>query len=1293
MTKSGGLVCLLLAVGLLPLAAGAEPVVFWASDPVAGGETVLLTGTGLARPTEVTVQRLADGEAGTPPGGAPRVQGSPEKCTPWQPTEESLKFLVPEKVKSGLLRYEVSTAAGAVSGLLNRPVIWWLQGDQGLEGSPGGYLRVLGKNLLGSAKSATVYLQGTRSLKLEGTGDSWALQVPVPASVGEGLYRLYVHNGYGGAAGWSEPVAVTLRRSEPWPERVFSVVDHGANGRDAEDDTAAVQAALAAAGQAGGGVVYFPRGRYLVNQPLTIPLFTVLRGDSEDLSALLWPETDTPPKAWVTGTHHFGLEKLTLYFSNYTTVLTGEERGPTAGNVFLRRVRVRANIYRGHMSAEMQDKRYREGLGGFGGGHWLVQLGGNNVVIEDCDLYSSGCVISLREPRGCVIRNNLLGSGRWGGSGVFGGDLLIIENNRYYGASLTSWGGAGGLGYGNCSHVYIARNSFSLAHGGDREQITSDASGGLYYGKPAAVGESSVTLPDKLDKATARWVGAGVYVVSGRGMGQWRKIAAAEGSRLVLDRPWQVPPDESSLLEVTWLLSRWLVVGNSFSDVGVALQFYGISAEMIVAGNTCARAYGYQAIGKDYASYNIPVEERPTHQPTWYCQFLRNTISEGNTYRSGANNAILAGSSVIGIYGWPPTKDWPWPMAFGHVVRGNRLESNARIHVGGSANALPSARDVIVEHNSVSNSESGVELDAGAGNVLVRANRFQQVDQPLTGAGIEKAWVPPGERLAAWLVAVRTALGTMVSSDAALDRQLAAWQAEAALLPDDPARVEARRRELTIQIWKALAAQPEPLPPGVLTTLAGLRLQPQPETSNLSAVLEKGQGGTGEIKVEAFTYGWGLPLALSLTPRVPADWTTPSAATPVTIVPGNRQTLAVAVQVPEGVWGRRTIPVEVTAAYEEVQARTRLNVVLGRGTIAHWYVLGAFTHPAGVALDPAPHPPEFRLDLKGEYTAPAGKISWKPATAVAGKLDLNAVVDKGENLTAYAVTVIHAAQATAAHVAMQAEEGAEVWLQGVPVPGLRLAKSGRSEALVNLVAGENIFLLKVSKQTGPWSVRFSVDETGGRSGGNLRQLAAAEMLALAALTPPPLPPPTAGQELSWSEGVAWRQVVGEDFQGSLLAPGWNPVSGKWQVAEGVLIGTGPAAFLTLREQVPIPVRIEYDARSASPLDLSACFLENPADYNAGYLFGFGSGGNLEDKLLDHGERLADAPQPLAVPGKWHHVIAQILPGDRLQLIVDDKLALDARARGPVTAAAYPGVWTWGTAQFDNLRIYTGWLAA
>src|ERR1035438_5576398 len=58
----------------------------------------------------------------------------------------------------------------------------------------------------------------------------------------------------------------------------YSVRDFGARADGTTDDTAAFQKALDAAGQAGGGVVYAPRGNYFFAGHLSVPNSVTLKG-------------------------------------------------------------------------------------------------------------------------------------------------------------------------------------------------------------------------------------------------------------------------------------------------------------------------------------------------------------------------------------------------------------------------------------------------------------------------------------------------------------------------------------------------------------------------------------------------------------------------------------------------------------------------------------------------------------------------------------------------------------------------------------------------------------------------------------------------------------------------------------------------------------------------------------------------------------------------------------------------------------------------------------------------------
>jgi len=77
------------------------------------------------------------------------------------------------------------------------------------------------------------------------------------------------------------------------PPGQFNVRSYGALGNGVADDTAAIQAALTTAGNAGGGSVYLPSGTYLCKTTLTVPNFVRLFGDSPSQAILMGSLTNT----------------------------------------------------------------------------------------------------------------------------------------------------------------------------------------------------------------------------------------------------------------------------------------------------------------------------------------------------------------------------------------------------------------------------------------------------------------------------------------------------------------------------------------------------------------------------------------------------------------------------------------------------------------------------------------------------------------------------------------------------------------------------------------------------------------------------------------------------------------------------------------------------------------------------------------------------------------------------------------------------------------------------------------
>ncbi len=701
-----GLVCcgLFGAVFATTLVAG-EAAVFWASDPVQPGQAAMLIGSGFAEEPELEVAGLSDSS-----------EGSYTPVEALQASGTSVKFVVPKDLPPGVFKYRLKTATGSLSGVLNRPRLWWLLGDAGTRATPGGSVRLFGKNLLvagaSTEKKTTVELQGPRNLTLPAAAETYTAEVQLPADLPEGQYRLTLRNGHGGKAVSSESLPLEVRARKPWPSTVFDVTETGAVGDGVKDDTLAIAAALQKAGEASGGVVYFPRGRYRISATLEVPRFTVLRGEKQSLVALAWTSFPDPPEALVRGTNSFGLEDLTLYAKEHRHIIVGDlGREPEAGDVFLHRVRIRASRFRGHPDADRVDELFRRSLKMAGASRGdAVRLGGTNVEITDCDFYGSGRSLFLSRVRGGRVEGNRLFNGRRGWYCISGSDGLVFADNEVCGADLQSSGG--GLncldGSSYSQNVYFAHNRLSLMHGWDREAMTSDAGGGAYFGKIASCDGTRLVLAEEPNWGRRSWAGAGVFLLDGRGAGQYRRIVRCEGNNVEIDRPWQVEPDEDSLLTITMFQGHYVLVDNEFSDTG-AVQFYGISIENIVAGNKGTRMPGFSCLGLCYHGY----------QPSWYCQMLGNTLCDGNYYHW--HSAARAGLKVFGANRAP----YEGPLNRAAVVRGNRLESNAMIRVYGAS------RDTIVEGNHVALVDQGIFVSEKAASVLVRDNTFDEVPHPL----------------------------------------------------------------------------------------------------------------------------------------------------------------------------------------------------------------------------------------------------------------------------------------------------------------------------------------------------------------------------------------------------------------------------------------------------------------------------------------------------------------------------------------------------------------------------------
>jgi hypothetical protein len=724
MTKTTALLLVSIAFVLFSqFALANSPQLFWASDPVRAGETVLMTGEDLGNNPRIFARRLQD-SAGNDGANKQPVQYPLQSI---QANNQSLKFEIPAKWEQGIFEAAVETEGGKVLHLLNAPVVYWIQGEGGTKVLPGGWLRVFGRNIQAPEKISTIELKnektGTTTQVKAKSGSLWEAHFSIPQNLAIGDYTISVYNGWGAKQGWVPAGVIHVDTEKLWPQQRFDVRKFGAIGNGVADDTKAIFAAIAEAEKKGGGIVFFPRGRYLIQSTLMIPRFVTLLGEGMDKVALVWPDVDKPLPALVKGTNHFSLRDLAIYASNHRIIIESDFVKTAAGepgNVTIDHIRIRASKYRGHIKLEEADKRQRETLAHGYGEDDAIRLGGDNIRIMDSDIYGSGRSFSLFKPHGAFIANNHFYNGRFGWYSIIGADGVIFENNQITGADLMSTGGGvSNLGKSAYSqNVYFANNRFELMHGWDREAMTSDGGGGLYYGKGIGLDGNSIRLvtaiDEKIFKRFSDWRGAGVFILGGRGAGQFAQLAEIKGEVVTLDRKWAVQPDASSVITITPMQQNYLFINNVFSDAGVAIQYYGASVNHVASGNRSERTGGFIASGRWYHHY----------QPSWYCQFLDNEISDGNVYRGGSNNATFSGEAILAVQGLQKAPNRA-PLARGMVLRRNKLLSNAHIQLkGGNDITAAGVSDVIVENNLVENSDYGIEMDKGLLNVYLKGNRL-----------------------------------------------------------------------------------------------------------------------------------------------------------------------------------------------------------------------------------------------------------------------------------------------------------------------------------------------------------------------------------------------------------------------------------------------------------------------------------------------------------------------------------------------------------------------------------------
>ena len=717
--RSAAIVLALLAA-VLAIPAFAAPVITWVSDPVRPDETVLMLTEGCSESTTVEAARLNDTPSGKP--GAPFT--APAGWTaikPLQASRHCVKAVIPKGWQPGTYALRLKEGADySPIAFANAPTAFWLQGDEGERGTPGGWVRVFGKCLGFGGKSEVRLRPATGpEMPLKVTQSTcWALTASLPAALAPGDYTVLVHNGLGGAATWREAGKLQVIPPVAWKTDIFPVSAQA----EGEAGEKAIRAALDQAKANGGGIVLLAAGTYDLSGQLVIPPDTVLKGEAPGRVSLYWKNSAAPPEALITGSD-YGLENFSLYCFNYRRVIgdTQDSERFRMNHVRIRAVPEATRTYTIKQTNEMLA---------------ALHLQGRNFQITNSDIYAA--VPGNAQGRAIV-------TGPWGfaaGKGPYYG--LMTDNEIYghmYGCenlkglvfernSVTGVCVSASTYWNNFSQdVYVADCAIRHVYGGDREIMTFDGAAGAYSGKITKAEGTHLTLAgdpvyhDAAPVAHTDAKGMAVFIMDGMGAGQYRIVTANQGREWDVDRPWLVPPDATSVLSIVPFRGRNIFVNNTFIDGG-AMQLYGSAADEIIVGNKGVRIDGFYTWGLNGYGWGF--------QPAWTAQYLDNEVLEP----SGFGGRVW-GPTFFGVI---TTDDKPeaGPLARGNVLRRNILHTQCHVNLGGTAT------DTLVEGCVIKHTPVGVKVGKSVQGLVLRKNVFEDVAAPVSGEGAAGALVVEG---------------------------------------------------------------------------------------------------------------------------------------------------------------------------------------------------------------------------------------------------------------------------------------------------------------------------------------------------------------------------------------------------------------------------------------------------------------------------------------------------------------------------------------------------------------------
>jgi len=690
--------------------------------------------------------------------------------------------------------------------VIGQPEVWL---SSEYEALPGQRVRLFGINPKPNPWRiySHVYLRSAKSGKVvEGEAgafwdqnwtnvDETEIDFLVPPGCEAGDYDVYVHPGFGGDFGFSEPFRLRVvsartvagamarpddpvpvppllvggikREGGPPPATGVRVVTLCRAARDGvTDDTAAIQGAIDDLQSGGGGVLHLAAGNYAICRTIHVKRGVVLSGAGRKATQISvfparpmkggmpkvemtpsldwqkgyaedwWPFIkDMTPMVWLET--QSGLQDLSLVSgpgADTAVFVACPEWHEFSKDIFLVRVDVESG----------------QRIGNFGG--WKphprgVLVGGGTVgfTMVGCDIHAGDPLVMYptrpehRYAR--IVGNQFRPFPAQSTNCVFldAVSYSLIEDNEALGGAR-AWTFQRGF-----HHNWFFNNTIrDLGRRGNAEEmIMSEYGSAFWWGKCSAAEQSSVK-----PSGTPQWKDnqfsecsdpVFVFITSGRGVGQFRQVAGNDKDTVFVRQPWDVMPDATSCFAVLPLTFRDLYVNNSVIDCDGRVKLaWGSLVECVVAGTLA-----YHNEGLCTTSWINKQDDGS----------IDYTLCAHNLY---ARNRLMA-DAWITLNG-TKSADYRGPgSTFSNVIRDNEVLSprnyslNQYWSIWASKDWDPerwtaigvSGSHNIIEDNNLCDAPVGVTIREGGEDNVVRDNRIDRVKTPVLDRGKGTTVVAP----------------------------------------------------------------------------------------------------------------------------------------------------------------------------------------------------------------------------------------------------------------------------------------------------------------------------------------------------------------------------------------------------------------------------------------------------------------------------------------------------------------------------------------------------------------------